>query len=118
VRVVSAIVSAALWLRIAPPAPPILSPPGAWPPVSVTPVPVTSWLVPPAVTTYFVIGRPLSSAGCQDTWMAPFASTVTAWTFFGALGTVNGTTVLLIGDGFEPAPLSLTATTVNAYCVP
>src|SRR6266536_2940266 len=72
-------------------------------PVSVTPVPVTSWLVAPAVTTYFWIGRPLSSAGCQDTWIAPLASTVTACTFFGAPGTVYGTTVLLTGDGLEPA---------------
>ncbi len=36
----------------------------------------------------------------------------------GAPGAANGTTVLLAGDAFEPAPLSLTETTVNAYCVP
>src|SRR5258706_16212482 len=48
-------------------------------PVSVTAlVPVTSWLLPPTVTTYLVTGRPLASAGCQATAMLPLASTVCA----------------------------------------
>ena len=42
--------------------------------------------------------------------------TVDASSDCGLPGTVNGTTVLLTGDGFDPAPLSLTAMTVNAYC--
>src|SRR2546423_8209337 len=71
--------------------------------------PVTSWLWLPALTVYLVIGRPLSLAGCQATWIAPRAlATVVAFRPAGGSGTVYGTTVLLTGDAFELAPLSLT----------
>src|SRR5690606_605206 len=94
-----------------------------WPsprPVSLTWVPsVTSTLRPFASTTYRVIGRPLSTAAAHVTRIAPgSAATVLAESCRGAPGTVNGTTVLLSGDDFEPAPLSVMDTTVKAYWVP
>jgi hypothetical protein len=61
----------------------------------------------------------LSGAAAQATRIVPgWSATVVAARLPGRPGTVNGTTVLLTGDAVEPAPFSLTATTVNAYCVP
>src|SRR5205823_2784158 len=87
-------------------------------PVSCADVPVTVCVVPPALTWYPVTARPLFAAGCQATWMAPLASSGTGVSPFGAPGTVNGTTVLDNGDGFDDVPRLLTAATMNAYCVP
>ena len=89
-------------------------------PVRVTAVPsVTSVVLPPAATRYFVTGRPLSTAACQPTWTAPaWSPTVAASTPSGLPGLVNGTTLALGGDAADPAPRSLIATTVNAYCLP
>src|SRR5262245_32460139 len=84
-------------------------------PASVTDVPVTSWVLPPASTTYVVIGRPLSAAACQLAWIAPrWPGSVAAVRLRGRSGAANGTTVLLSGDGWLPALRSLTVTTVNA----
>src|SRR4051794_5354827 len=90
-------------------------------PVSFTdvPPPVTSVDRPPALTTYLVIGRPFSGGAVQVTLIAPASvATVVASRFSTRPGLVNGTTVLLIADAFDPAPCSLTATTENAYCRP
>ena len=46
------------------------------------------------------------------------SATVAARRSTGCPGAANGTTVSLTGEAAEPAPRSLTATTVNAYCVP
>src|SRR5690606_11632870 len=87
-------------------------------PLSSTAVAVTVCSRPPADTTYPVMGRPLSAAARQVARTVPGLSTVEATSCRTAPGLVNGTTVLLVGDGCVPAPLSLTATTVKAYCVP
>src|SRR5690606_47196 len=52
-------------------------------------------------------------------WMVPgLVGSVAAVRLRGGPGTVNGTTVLLTGDGSLFALRSLTVTTVKAYCVP
>ncbi len=65
------------------------------------------------------MGRPLSGAACQSTWIAPrWAGSVAAVRLRGRPGAAYGTTVLLSGEGWLPALRSLTVTTVKAYCVP
>src|SRR5262245_52145713 len=85
--------------------------PSAKPPI-VALVPVTEVVLPFVVTSYDVIGRPLSSAAAHVTSTEPLAP-VAVWPrrFFTGPGLLNGTTEALTGeDALEPAPMSLTDT--------
>lgn len=93
--------------------------PETWQEVGVSDTPtITVHVLPPGneVTTYDVIGSPLSAAAVHETdadW-----SPLTATTSRGLEGVVAGVTVFVTADAVAEVPTEFIDTTVKEYAVP